>query len=727
MVVRRAYSPPSPENNVANSASSGGSGNLSRNSGVHIPNYHGVNQALFEQGDKGEISFMSSLAHESKQALEHQQRVYDNLEVNNAVSELNNTMIANSKSWKCDPNNASGRGYQEYIVSQHKALSKQYIEGASNPAVKNALYNTFVLAAKDYANKAFQEENEMFTSYSYENTTELMQRDLINIVANPDMTESYGKQYLDKIATLKCILPDHQYSKLESEAIQNFVYSNGIGWINKNPHQAKKLFEGDYYKNNLSADNYTKLLHVADTRIKENDDLKIKTEKMISRSDSDLANANYSDYNIVILSGAGKQSEIEALYECGAFGRDPYKSKERKNKLLAKLMQYEGKTIEKDSKFRVLQESVDNNANISLQEIPISIRKEYMHNSFKTINDERSGKGVEPLKYSEKIAWIKDRAAVFNYKDHDLQSAISSQIKYSKNPKEIVDATNAVLLANPLNIIDGIGDDIENFSRYAYGTIKSGNVNNIVDIRDRWFNQDPAIMDRRKKEFEESSDAEDFFVEGSNSFYREYGLNNTDSLFWEIYQSDDKIVRDQIDTKTFNVMKKTYIRTGDIATAKAVAASYIEEYFVETDIDGIKQRTMNPPTKKNIGLEDFVIKNIVADSCDKAIRILNDAKVPIRNASGESFLNVIKNRKELLEKPCTKSFELEVYVKISPSETEKRSLNIEAINNVDKKYNVYYLRDKSDPSSKVYLINPNTASRFVIDFDAFLKGMHKKQ
>lgn len=678
----------------------------------YIPNYKGVNQVLMEAPGSAEIGFMNSLAHMSSQYMAEQQELYDNMEVAEALSNVD--MEYNQASDDYLKENQTGRGYTEFATGKYKELGDAALMNASNAKVKERLQQMFTVRRANIANSAFQKEKEMYTGYAMSQTELQLTRTLNEVADNPDQALSLQAKMEQQLQPMKNILAAQEYDKYQREMMQQFVYFQGMGTIKKHPYQAEKLIQSEYYKSQLSPNNYLKLQKSAEQeREHQEHEAKIYQALQANALKQEEQRSYDSDFVIPMLTEGKVMSEADIMAKNWSLHTKTKALKERQAFI---------KSVDDE-----LQDTQNINDALEKDEFPEGLtqskQEKFVTKLFDNTDNVNAGEGNYSLQtQTGQALFLKEHAITFPYNYNPLVRKVMGNIRYGKDEKQIMDACVALSTCGDAPALSGIDEDTRDFAVIAsemYAGNQDGNA--VLALRDTWFNTKKETLEANKARWQElfKTQYESSNTELCKKFYMNNGLFGASNGFlWNTeFESVD---RQYLNDIIFSTKKKIYIRTGDETLADIVTAQRIKGIVKEVDGKWV----INPPTPDNTGLGKNVIKNITSYNMQKAVDAAIDAGAQIKRVGDYVIKGASYYTQSSISTPNAGKIEikgtgLNVLDKDKGSE---RQLYLEWSSNDPKAlvYVFYYLADPTNPTSREYLYGAD-GTKLYIDFRKFRK------
>lgn len=718
--------------------------------GVYSPNYHAVNQMSAVSGGHGAINFMNTLGAMSAEAVAAQQNLYDRMEINDAVAQVD--LAYKHEEAKFFNESPTGKGFLEFATGTYDALSSNAIANASRPELAQHMDMLFSARKKDIANNAFQKEREVYTGYAI-NAVETQLNATINEITNtPDQYDSLQSKFTSQVETMLPILPKADYDRYLQHQNQKFMEGYGLGLILKDPYKAQAQLKDEKFKI-LPPNRYAFLQNQAQREVQRREYQARKLANMQAQAEALTSLFAKQDMEFGIESGAVSEGDIEA-------SNLPPKQKQQ---LKLKLEKYKKDTAEKDIAFAAIDYAIQNN--ISREEISVSqdtINSKYFDTFVKNLNESRElenkpklteeekerykntylltnpfqitddhlnkyldhffrsaderriREGLQPMSIAEKVAFLQSNGKVFNKAYNPLKLQISTAIKYSDNAQDIFDACVAIS-GTHLPAIEGLDSNVRDFADFTAVYFRgTQDLAKIPEMR-KLFVDTPKNDDATNKWW----NGEKWHKTPYKTFYDFCENNGIDLDEHEWYQwsywGDNPSVRradvNEIRRRVSSVVERVAKQTGSVDWGETVASRYIKKLVKESDINGAKAYLINPPTEENTGFSAEQIKNVMygvaKNTFDQKIKpseLIAYTKKLIDGSvkAGDPIINVVLDGK-----------------------TVRRRLMFEAASLDEPIYDIYYLVDEKKEATKEFLTD-QFGRRYSLDFRD-IKAIFKKQ
>ncbi|MBR1735196.1 MAG: hypothetical protein IJ730_07150 [Alphaproteobacteria bacterium] len=680
----------------------------------YTPNYKGVNQVLMESPGSAEVGFMNSLAHMSSQYIAEQQELYDNMEVSEALSNVD--VAYNQASEEFLRENQTGKGYMEFATGKYRELGGAALTTASNAKVKERLQQMFTLRRANIATSAFQKEKEMYTGYALSQTELQLTRTLNEVADNPDQAVSLEGKLEQQLQPMKNILAAQEFEKYHREMMQQFVYFQGMGTIKKHPFQAEKLIQSEYYKSQLSPNNYLHLQKSA-TQEREHQEHEAKIYQALQESALNqqrirnyqndielpmlLEGKTKSDAEIIAMDLTMEQ-KIKAIKETHAF----------KEKIGQELVTRQN--IDK----ALIQDEFP-------EEMTASQQEKYLTNLFKGNESVKIGENSYSVQtQTEQAFFMKKFANTFQYRYEPLIRQTTTNIRYGKDEKQIMDACAALATFHDIPALKGIDEDIVDFSIIA-SQMYAGNqdINAVFGLRDTWFNTPKETREANKARWQENF--REKYDNSNTNLCRDFYMKNElfgaseGSYFPPRFSSEfESVDKQRLNDIVISTKKKIFARTGNETLADIVTAQRIKNIVKEVDGKWV----INPPTPDNTGLGKNVIKNITSYYMQEAVDAAISAGAPIKRIGDYVPKGASYYASSSISTPDAGKIEIKGtgINALDKDKGSKRQLYLEWSSNDPKApvYVFYYLADPSDSTSREYLYGAD-GTKLYIDFRKF--------
>lgn len=643
-----------------------GAGSRSRmpESGVYIPNYRGVNQSLSAPGGSGEISFMNSLAQMGSNYMAEQQELYDNMEVAQTIAQVDTQYRQDSEQYLQE--NATGRGYTEYITSKYNDASAVALSNASNANVKNKLQMLFERRKYDVANNAFQKEKEIYTGYALNETQSMLNTTLNELTLAPSEVQSLSAKYDQQVENMKSILPADKFEVYKKQANEDFLYTYGLGLIKERPYEAVSLVKGENFRKGLSPNRFNSLQKNATAEIEHREAKAKEYQRMLraAQNEESLRKFEETKYNILV---GTMPTEDEIL-------ADTTLTQHHKMEAIQYLRKQ--KTGE-DRKFVVAEKikSVMNDGTplSSLADVSAGERNKYLTQHFQNEDEKRIKEGNKPMTLVEKVKFCEDYQGIFSANYAPLKNEIENAIMKSTDGTKITEACLALAKQERIPALSQIDNDVVHFAHLSEQVFTgTKDPAQIIALRDDYFSVTPD-QEKRNREawkavypFKERENCLKEFYESSG--YTWSGWFGNKGM---VDSPDKKMINDLV----YTTLERVYTKTGSLTKAYTVAQNILKGYIVSSKEKGY---LINPPRPENTGLTQAQLDQ----EMDKArVQGLEKAK-----------------KTGLVKEGITQN-----------------KIHFESVDFEAPRYSLYYLQDENDPDSREYLYN-NQGKKIIFDF-----------
>lgn len=663
----------------------------------YIPNYKGVNQVLIEAPGSAQINFMNALGKMSSQYMAEQQELYDNMEVAEALSNVD--MQYNQASEEFLRDNQTGKGYTEFATGKYKELGDEAVVNGSNAGVKDRLRGIFALRRASIANSAFQKEKEMYTGYAMSQTEMQLTRTLNEVATNPDQAISLQAKLEQQLQPMKNILAAQEYDKYRRDMMQQFVYFQGMGIIKKRPFEAEGLLQSEYYKSQLAPNQYMSLQHNAQ-REREHQELQAKRYQALQ--DSALKQEQIRDC---------QQDVILPMLIKGEVKSDAYiMAKNYSLDLKIWAMKQTHEFLEKHDKETKTKQQI--NTSLEKDEFPEGLteskQEKYLLNLFKGNDAVKVGENAYMVQtQTEQALFLKERENTFQFRYDPLIRSITTNVRYGREEKQTMDACVALATFHDTPALQGIPQDDVVFAMAATQVYGANNdFAAVQNLQKQYYQATETDIKANKLRFEELTKEGLNVVGGAakrgaytNDFYKRYGIELKGKWWW----NDDSPDMQKVNTIAYDMIKRIYERTGDQNLAEMTTARYIKG-FLKPDKDGVVH--INPPSTQNTSFKNPTLLKTVSDGAmRKAVAEAKDAGFGIQ-AGGRPDEIIVTNPNLVTE-----------------GKTVRRKLYYQCEDPLFKRpvYSVYFLADKKEPTSRQYLPTLREG-RVIVDFDQLFEA-----
>ncbi len=619
---------------------------------VYVPNYKGVNNILYHSGGSGKVSFMNALASTSQKQVAYQQALYDNMEVNNALASVDTAYRQESEKFFQD--NPSGRNYTEYITNKYDELSDTAVHSGSNQQVRDKLKLVFSHRKADVANNAFKMEQERYTGWAINETEQQLAATANELMLSPGEVQSLSTKYQQQLSSLQTVIAPDKFEKFARKKIEQFTYSYGLGLIKNNPYTAVDMVKGSEFSSKLSPEQFARLQAQARYEVEHQDYKARQYQAMIDSANKREELSLFHKMEIGIYQDSISKASIE-----NANLSDKYKARLFKT--------YDSHIRKSQNKV-----NVDNLITDALEEGTIPVEKlkaddqsKFLQGYFKGENEKRNQAGQAEMSFVERVKFLQDHQLVFKATYHPINSEIHDTILKGTSAAKLLDASFAIAGNSNIPALGKIDKDVKDFACLAH-SIFDGNSSPeyIIKVRDDYFSSDKATIEYNKQKWRESfplseqaGKLKDFYDD--NGYRHWFGAS--------IEQSLD--VR-RVNAEMIDIMKRVFYRTGSEQKAYAAASSRLKS-IVKYDPYS-KRYAINPPTTENTGLTQDKLQNTIDEDLKASLAIA-------KNAGNSGDLEGIT----------------------------VKDLHLESVNFHTTDYNVYYLADPDDYTSRMYLYDKN--------------------
>ena len=589
----------------------------------YIPNYRGVNQILMEAPGGAEVNFMNALGHMSSQYMAEQQDLYDNMEVAEALSNVDMQYSQASDDFLKE--NQTGRGYTEFATGKYKELGDAALTNASNAKVKERLQQMFTVRRANIANSAFQKEKEMYTGYAMSQTELQLTRTLNEVADNPDQALSLQAKMEQQLQPMKNILAAQEYDKYRRDMMQQFVYYQGMGIIKKRPFEAEGLLQSEYYKSQLAPNQYLSLQHNAR---REREHQEEQAKRFQALQDSALKQEQIRDC---------QQDVILPMLIKGEVKSDAYiMAKNYSLDLKIWAMKQTHEFLEKHDKETKTKQQI--NTSLEKDEFPEGLteskQEKYLLDLFKGNDAVKIGENAYMVQtQTEQALFLKERENTFQFRYDPLIRSITTNVRYGRDEKQTMDACVALATFHDTPALQGIPQDDVVFAMAATQVYGANNdFAAVQNLQKQYYQATETDIKANKLRFEELTKEGLNVVGGAakrgaytKDFYERYGIKVKGKYWW----NDDSPDMQKVNTISYDMIKRIYERTGDQNLAEMTTARYIKG-FLKQDKDGVWR--INPPSTQNTSFKNPTLLKTVSDGAlRKAIAEAKDAGFGIQS------------------------------------------------------------------------------------------------
>lgn len=620
---------------------------------VYVPNYKGVNHILHYSGGSGKVSFMNALASTSQKQVAYQQSLYDNMEVNQALASVDSAYRQESEKFFQD--NPSGRNYTEYITNKYDELSNTAVNSGSNQTVRDKLKLVFSHRKADVANNAFKMEQERYTGWAINETEQQLAATANELMLSPGEVQSLSTKYQQQLSSLQTVIAPDKFEKFARKKIEQFTYSYGLGLIKNNPYTAVEMVKGTEFSSKLSPEQFARLQAQARYEVEHQDYKARQYQAMIDSANKREELSLFHKMEIGIYQDSISKASIE-----NANLSDEYKVRLFKT--------YDSHIRKSQNKVNVDNLIADalKKGTIPGDKLKAEDQSKFLQGYFKGENEKRNQAGQAEMSFVEMVKFLQDHQLVFKATYHPINNQIHNTIRKGTDAAKLLDASFAIAGNSNIPALGKIDKDVKDFACLAH-SIFDGNSSSpdyIIKVRDDYFSADNATIEYNKQKWkeafpssEQAAKLKDFYDD--NGYYHWFGAS--------IEQSLD--VR-RVNTKMIDIMKRVFYRTGSEQKAYAVAASRLKSLV---KYDPYSNRyAINPPTTENTGLTQDKLQNTIDEDLKASLAIA-------KNAGNSGDLKGIT----------------------------VKDLHLESVDFHTTDYNVYYLADPDDYTSRMYLYNKN--------------------
>lgn len=625
--------------------------------GVYIPNYKGVNQVLYQAGGNGQIQFMTALANMGQNYMEQQQALYDKMEVAKSVASAD--IQYRQESEKFLRENPTAKGYTDFITAKYDEIFQASMAQASNANVKNSLQMMFTSRKADIANNAFQKEKEIYTGYATSETTNQLSAICNEVMVNPGEVASLTDKYSQQLSSMENIMSSVEYEKYKTSKMQEFVYSYGLGLINKDPYTAQELVKGSGFSESLAPEKFHQLQILARGEITYRMRKAKEYNKMVQMEQLKQQVATCDELYGKMVLGNCSEADIK--------GADI--SNKRKLELLEKLKNVNAKRDKAADHETQIAKALDDkdhrlSKNVTNKEIE-DFAVDYFEGEMK--------KGT-PLSLAEKAQYFQNHKNVYSFAIPSFENAVYHDLKKELDPNKILGACVVIQGSENCPAMKNIAKDrsAKDFSTWVYELYKGAkNLDAIKIARDEWFQATPQTIKDNEEKWKEITKVTRFGKDNKrellSEFYKDNGYDDIDSWFKAAGLSGPD--RQRIDDNVFNIMHRVYKQCGNIVTAKTVAKVWLQQHVVKDPVTD--KFTFDPPTVNNTRFTNTIALKEHISQC----------------------------KKDALKKAINRS-----------KDWKASDVYLEKVSDTEPVYRFYILDNPDDPNARTYLIDETYTS-----------------
>lgn len=277
---------------------------------IYLPNYREVNQILMEAPGSASISFNDVLSRASMQMLQTQERVYQGMERDALMSDVNTKYQIKLEEF--NEQNPSGRGFTEYATQTYNQLIQEAADNAQTAEVSQEIRALGYANMKGIANSAVQQENKRFVAYATSEAQKHLEIKYNQIQNDPDRFEGLSAEATATINNLDGVIPASKLAEFREHTKQNLFMSYGMGLVRKNPDQAGDFLKNDLFASNLSHENYNKLINFAEQKKKDKETRDYRRQKLLDNQQNANSKLEEPNVDIGIQTGTVGLADIEA-------------------------------------------------------------------------------------------------------------------------------------------------------------------------------------------------------------------------------------------------------------------------------------------------------------------------------------------------------------------------------------------------------------------------------
>lgn len=650
-------------------------------SGVIIPSYSSINQIMMAPQQDGRIQFMDALSKLGAQYVK--KRIADNQALEYQKAAINLTQTLKNASDQFLNNTQDGNGYTEFITETHKNLLNSAIQNASTSDVKKQIQAWGHQSAADWANRAFQKQNELQTAYVIRQNESNVQTLINQVRANPKNYNSLKKLLTDTINQATSSIPDpRKRIAIAGDTMSSFMYSYGLGMCDEDPYMAQVQLLGTEFTSGMKPGQYQALMNYCTGQISARKRQQEKEQKFFANAKAQQRMDQVTNLMIKIALGEVTPEQVLAT---------EYLTPKERLKLIEKSQAQQKKVTDFLKNNAIINDRIQNNQ--SLLGIPDKHQEKW---------------------FDDFVVAQKNKLAAENQK---LQ--LSKLAEVAKNctaplKKLTTEIKHQMLSGDTESMLD---------AAVAYDTLSKESPNTLVHLDDQKIINACLTLARE--------------IGYGNNIYKvaetitqdltKLDKTNTESRNKILYGADAiKKVADRLETDTeagwfetgnpphLNTPKSSpfFIREARAAlygaiiggaktteSATNLAADRLDKMFPKTDINGFTERMWNPPEKLlGSNMPKMVIKQKIGTLIDAAVSSAIKGGDPILAGSA----NIVNGR---LNPKNIGKFSIDI-----KDGNKKKSCTafIRAIPGEKGKYNIVY----TDGDSDFFICNPNSNSLF---------------
>lgn len=649
--------------------------------GVIVPSYSSINQIMMAPQQEGRIQFMSALSKLGAQYV--QKRIADNQALEYQKAAINVTQTLRNASDKFLAQTQDGNGYTEFITETHKGLLNEAIKNASTSDVKKQLQTWGIQSAADWANRAFQKQNELQTAYVIRENASNVQTLINQVRANPQNFHSLKTLLSDTIKQATSSINDPiKRQTITSDTMSNFMYAYGLGMCDEDPYMAQVQLLGTEFTTGLKPGQYQALMNYCTGKIAAKKRQQEKEQKFFANAKAQQRMDQVSNLMIKIALGEVTPEEVLAT---------EYLTPKERLKLVEKSKAQHRKVNEFLQNNAIINERIQNNQ--SLLGIP-DRHQEKWFDDYVVAQKNKLAAENKKLQLSKLAEVAKNCTAPLKkltteiknqMLSGDTESMLDAAVAYDtlsrESPNTVSKLDNNKIINACLTLAREIG----------YG-------NNVYKVAET-ITQDLTKIDKTQTEKREK------LLYGADAIKNVADRLETDTeAGW--FQSKDNPHLNTPSSSPFFIREARAALYGAISggadsaeTAKVLAADRLDKIFPKTDINGFTERMWNPPEKLLGGnIPKMVIKHKIGTLIDSAVSSAVQAGDPVILGSS----NIVNGR---LNPKNMGQFSIDI-----KDGDKKKTCKafIRAIPGEKGKYNIAY----TDGTSDFFLCNPNSNSLF---------------
>lgn len=650
-------------------------------SGVIVPSYSSINQIMMAPQQEGRVQFMSALSKLGSQYV--QKRIADNQALEYQKAAINITQTLRTASDKFLSQTQDGNGYTEFITETHKSLLNDAIKNASTSDVKKQIQSWGMQSAADWANRAFQKQNELQTAYVIRENASHVQTLINQVRSNPKNYNSLKTLLTDTINQATSSISDPQTRQsIVGDTMSNFMYAYGLGMCDEDPYMAQVQLLGTDFTSSLKPGQYQALMNYCTGQISAQKRQQEKEQKFFANAKAQQRMDQVTNLMIKIALGEVTPEQVLAT---------EYLTPKERLKLIEKSQAQQNRVNKFLQNNIIINERLQNNQ--SLLGIPDKDQEKWF-DDFVVSQKNKLAAENKKLQLSKLAEVAKNCTAPLK----KLTTEIKNQM-LSGDTEAMLDAAVAydTLARESPNTISAFNDQkIINACLTLSREIGYGN--NIYKVAET-ITQDLTQIDK------ENTKVRNNILYGANAIKAVATRLETDTEAGFFQSKDNPHLNTPMSSPFFIREARAALYGAIIGGAKTtevasnLAADRLDKIFPKTDINGFTERMWNPPEKLlGSNMPKMILKQKIGELIDSAVSSAVQGGDPI--ISGSS--NIINGR---LNPKNMGKFSIDIK---DGNKTKTCKAFIRSIPGEKGKYNIVY----TDGTSDFFLCNPNSNSLF---------------